>query len=242
MIKNYIRYALKKIGKIFNEDSEKKINDCTTFIQSSRIANFLSPLLVNFSYLPLTDAAAGPHYYAHILNDIIINNKKNIVDIGSGISTILIARLLKINNIPASVISIDHDRNWQNIVNNILKRDGIDHYVSFITSPIIKSNKYTWYDKKKIVFPDNYYIDTLLVDGPIGMTSHLARLEAVPFLKKYLSSDCYTIYLHDTDRPDEKEIVRLWVTELPDAKVSAFNRYTLFSYGNKFEFYPQSRI
>lgn len=76
MIKESIKHILKKMGRISNEDTEKKINECTTFIQSARITNFLSPLLVNFSYLPLTDAAAGPHYYAHILNDIIINNKK----------------------------------------------------------------------------------------------------------------------------------------------------------------------
>lgn len=240
MIKESIKHILKKMGRISNEDTEKKINDCTTFIQSARITNFLAPLLVNFSYLPLTDAAAGPHYYAHILNDIIINNKKSIVDIGSGISTILIARLLKINNISASIISIDHDKNWQNIVSSILKRDGVDQYVTFIDSPIIKSNEYTWYDKTKIVFPDDYSIDTLLIDGPIGITAHLARFEAVPFLKKYLSRNCYTIYLHDTDRPDEKEIVRLWAMDLPYAKISVFNRYTLFSYGNKFEFYPQS--
>ena len=65
MIKESIKHILKKMGRISNEDTEKKINECTTFIQSARITNFLSPLLVNFSYLPLTDAAAGPHYYAH---------------------------------------------------------------------------------------------------------------------------------------------------------------------------------
>ena len=198
----------------------------------------LSPLIAGWSYLPLTDWAAGPEYYAHICNDMIVNNKKNVVEVGSGISTILLARLIKKNNLATKVISIDHDANWQAIVAQCLENDGIREFVEFVSSPLVQQGGYLWYDRSRIGLPKDFVADTIIVDGPIGNVA-MARYGALPYLKEYLSNDCYTIYLHDTDRFDEQEVINRWVKMLPGAEIDIRLRYTVIRYGTKFCFSPQ---
>src|SRR5690606_36365313 len=60
--------------------------------------NFLNTLMNGYPYLPFSGSSLRPFCLNHILNDIVINNRKHIIEFGSGISTILIGRLIKKNN------------------------------------------------------------------------------------------------------------------------------------------------
>lgn len=207
--------------------------------RATRMLSLLSPLVSGWSYLPMTNWSAGPEYYAHICNDLIINKKESVIEAGSGISTILMARLIKKNNLKTKIISIDHDPIWQNVIAHCLETDGIAENVQFICSPLAQQGEYSWYDKSKIVLPENFVTDTIVIDGPIG-NAPMARYEAIPFLKKYLSSECYTIYLHDTDRPDEQETIRRWLEILPNSAVQTMWRYSVIQFGTAFWFAPQT--
>lgn len=209
-------------------------------MHSDKMLSFLSPLLVGWTYLPITDWAAGPEYYVHICNDIIINKKKSIVEMGSGISTIIIARLIKRNNLQARIVSIDHDAEWQNIVAQCLEADGVRDFVDFVCSPLEQKDDSSWYNTDCISLSENFIADTVIVDGPIGNVP-MARYGAVPFMRKYLSSDCFTIYLHDTDREDEQKIVHLWGEILPNAKIEYRSRYAVFQSGVPYCFSPQNQ-
>lgn len=219
----------------------KKLRSGNVFrdVRSTRSLSMLSPLIGGWSYLPITDWAPGPEFYVHICNDIIINQKHSIVEFGSGITTILMARLLARNDLDAKIISIDHDETWQKIVHHCCKADNIAQYIQFICSPIVEEGQYSWYAPSKIQLPPDFVADTVVVDGPIGVTT-MARYGAIPFIKKYLSKDSYTIYLHDTDRPDEQKVLRAWHEMLPGTRMIFRWRYSLLLFGTRFDFDPQS--
>ncbi len=70
---------------------------------------------------------------------------------------------------------------------------------------------WNWYDLPDLdKLPGK--IDMLVVDGPPWKLQHLARYPALPVLFKYLSDNA-VIILDDGNRPDEKEIVKLWKKE-----------------------------
>lgn len=212
-------------------------------VNATRSLEVLSPLLHSWSFLPMTDWAAGPAFYWHICNDIIINRRKNIVDAGSGISTILMARLLKMNKCDAHIYSIDSDAEWQQVVRQVLQADGIENYVDFVAADIVKNEPiedfpYLWYDTKSIDFVSkNIPIDLLVVDGPRG-DSEMVRFGALPFFSPYLG-DSFSIFLHDTDRVDEMASVVRWSQMRLDAELHHFFRYSLLNKGAEFGFSPQ---
>jgi predicted O-methyltransferase YrrM len=47
-----------------------------------------------------------------ILNDIVIHQRKNIVELGAGISTAYIAALLRKNKIDANFTTIEENEQW----------------------------------------------------------------------------------------------------------------------------------
>jgi len=89
-------------------------------------------------------------------------------------------------------------------------------------------------------FPENFIVDTLVVDGPKG-NSAMARFGAVPYFQNYFSPDCYTVYLHDTDRQDEQKIAQCWAKILPQAKMECHSRYSVLQFGTPYGFSPQSQ-
>ncbi len=88
--------------------------------RSWRAALFLFPVLSNVSCLPLTNFAAGPRDNARVLNDIVVNEKRRIVDIARRVSTELMAGLL--TTPPPN--SMAQDKDWQGTVCAILQRTG----------------------------------------------------------------------------------------------------------------------
>ena len=232
MLKKWIAHQLRYLYYVFSKNLQNEV-------YAGRVFFSLSPLISGWTYLPITDWAAGPEYYAHICNDIIINNKLSVVEAGSGISTILLARLIKKNNLKTKILSIDHDAGWQEVVAHCLETDGVKDAVEFVCSPLVRNGQYSWYDKCQIVLPIDFVVDTIVVDGPIGDVP-MARYGAIPFLREYLSNECYTIYLHDTDRADEQETIRRWAEMLPKGVVENRGRYSVIQFGSKFCFSPQS--
>lgn len=74
--------------------------------------NLLRPLITGYPYTPFTGASFRPFWLAYIIIDIVLNSRNNIIEFGYGVSTIIIGRLIKKNNLKANLISIEHDANW----------------------------------------------------------------------------------------------------------------------------------
>ncbi|MBD3583442.1 O-methyltransferase [Flavobacterium selenitireducens] len=216
------------------------------FRQNDDIA--LAQLLKMFDggiFIPATNWSISPREVLHICNDIAINDRKNIVEFGSGFSTICIARLLQITKSEAKFTSVENNKEWAIKQNGILERMGLSHHATVVYAPIVSvareialDGQQKWYDTSAIDIalerhPD---IDVVIVDGPFGGLTPFARYSAVPYLKSRITGQ-FAVFLDDSARPDEKRIVPEWSTLL-NAKVKRNERYTCLTSQSSFDVTP----
>jgi len=168
----------------------------------------LAPLLHH--YLPWTGSAMRPGGLRLCLNEVIVNDRRLVIELGTGVSTVILARVLAARG--GRLISVDHDSSWQQIV---LGECGASAAaVSCIHAPLrpVECEKamYHWYDADVIVEAlGSQRADLLIVDGPIGSAGNMSRYPALPLLRSHLSIDAAVI-LDDIDRPDEHRIADAW--------------------------------
>lgn len=183
-------------------------------LEDIKATQSLAPL--NQKYLPWTGSALRPAAVQTILNDIVVNRKKIIVELGGGISTIYICRLLaqlRNDDIKRKLYCIEHDETWAQILNKILIDENISNDLFEIfhapLAPYSTESKHPWYSKMEALKIDN--IDLLLVDGPPAYKRELemAREPALQYFEKKLSSTA-SIYLDDIHRKGERKIAYKW--------------------------------
>lgn len=180
----------------------------------------LSPLMHDRPYLPFTGAALRPFCLSHILNDILVNSRKHIIEFGSGVSTLIIARLIKANDLPAKMVSIEHDENWCMRLRRLVKEEGLEEIVNQVHAPLgachLSKNNCEWYKTESIIsaIKSNKF-DMIIVDGPPAWKPEiqLSRYPAVPFMLDNLD-ETFSIFLDDAIRPGEKDIIKMWEKEL----------------------------
>ena len=217
---------------------------------SVRALAHLAPLLQGWAYLPFTDAAAGPEFYTHIANDIVVNQRKNIVEAGAGLSTALIGRLLKVNQPQSRLISIEHDAQWLAVVEKLVERDGTRDCITFCHAPLahqptvhkaLQQNAPEasgWYSHDALnAFPFPEAIDALIIDGPPALHP-LARYGAIPYFIGRLAGNS-VIFLHDVDRAGERAIVDRWMGMLAGWTCRFHGRYAVISSGKGYHSIPQ---
>lgn len=201
---------IKKNIRIYKQFATNRLNDIYA-------TSLLNNLLSEGDYIPITSSSLNPYSLAVILNDIIVNQRKNILECGGGISTVLIARLFKRNNISGQLCTIEEDAQWLSIIQKILEKENLQEYVKFVHAPLEQSNlglKNTkWYSQK--VLDDELKniekLDMVIVDGPSAWRKEieLARYPALPYLIGKMN-DNFSFYLDDVNRTGEKTILSLW--------------------------------
>ncbi len=178
----------------------------------------LQPLLQE-GYLPYTMSAMRPVCLATILNDIIINQRKQILEFGSGISTLLIGRLARKNNLTLRVTSIEHDANWAQVLETIILTEQLESFIEIVHAPLqpssfaIGSNK--WYDQNVLDGKTrNKLFDLVIIDGPPAYEKikQEARYPAGPYIYGKLTENA-AIYLDDAEREGEQLILKKWEEE-----------------------------
>lgn len=188
-------------------------------IRDTKSLQQLMPLYNDF--LPWSGASIRPCTLVYILNDILINDRKVIVECGSGVSTFFIARFIQKIGRKISFYTIDHDSHWLDIISEELKKRELTELVQSIHAPLIHTpmcwnDEHKWYDEKVIgeLFNETN-IDLLIIDGPpanqIGL--EYSRYPAVPYFKSWLKGN-YKVILDDAGRPAENRISREWSKQL----------------------------
>ena len=142
----------------------------------------------------------------------------NIVECGSGVSTILLSYLVK--GTDAKILSLDHLKKFADITAQNLREHKSGNNVKVLFSDLkeykIKDRLYNWYDLDKVKnMPSN--IDMLIIDGPPRNLNKNVRYPALALLYDRLAENC-VIILDDADRKDEKEVVKRWLMEFPEFK------------------------
>lgn len=204
----------------------------------------ISKLFATSSFIPFTGWSMSPTTVLHILNDISINNRQNIIEFGSGMSTLYIAKLIQTNGMDSSFYSVESDKEWMEKIKTDLKKHNLEGIVTFIYAPLTEiaqefslPEQKLWYDTKPIDQTlKNQKIDLVIVDGPYGKSTPFARYSAVPFIKSKLA-DQYAVFLDDFRRPDERVILESW-TQLLGKKPAENKRHAYFATNGKFSTQP----
>ena len=177
----------------------------------------LAPLLIEHPYLPWTEGALRPAALVAVLNEIVFAERRILVELGSGISTIVIGRLLAERG--GTLTSVEHDPEWSAIVRGHLDREGLPGTVKLVDAPLEPHPESwdgaPWYSLGAIdSLPER--IDLLLVDGPPGHGEGMAhsRYPALPALADRLAPGALVI-LDDASREPEREIVQRWQQLMP---------------------------
>jgi len=202
------------LKKISGLERINHFNSCKS--EDNYALSLLQPLINDYPYLPFTGSSLRPFCLAHMINDIVVNNRKKIIEFGSGISTIMIGRLIKKNNLNATLLSIEHDEKWINTLTQILKNEQIDDIIEVKHSSLkpcklaLEDNE--WYDLKTLKdYTKAKKFDMVIIDGPPAWEAgkSTARYPAVDFISNKLSKN-FSIYLDDAIRAGEQEIIKRW--------------------------------
>jgi hypothetical protein len=176
-------------------------------------------------YLPWGSGAMRPAGLVEVCNDIVLHDRCRIVELGSGISTVLFARLLAQIGTGGDrrLAAVEHDAPWRRWVVGQLAREAVGGHIAVVDAPLRPSRPaagtWAWYDEAAVdagldaVIGDDL-IDLLIVDGPPAFADGLtlARHRALPMLRERLAPEA-TVVLDDVERPGEQEVVRRWEDE-----------------------------
>ena len=152
-----------------------------------------------------------------ILNDIILNKRQSCIEFGAGISTLVIANLIKNNNLNCNFSSVEDDVEWFRFMESYIVKNNLKEHIDLIYAPLEKTSlalkNNSWYSltalNKKI--SDNLKFDLAIIDGPGAWKPEIrfSRYTAVPYLINKLTNN-FSIYLDDVNRRGEKKIMSLW--------------------------------
>jgi hypothetical protein len=205
----------------------------------------LQQISFNKSFIPATIMSMSFTHLLHIINDIIINERKNIIEFGSGISTIYIAKLLKDTEIDCNFYSVDISIDWINKMKQILQKESLLENVTFIEAGLKEvpeqfryKNQTKWFDTKALnsILENKENFDLIIVDGPHGWACPYARYSAVPFMRNKLN-DYAAVFLDDTERPHEKEIANEWKSIL-EMDLTEYKTYSVLTKSKSFNAEP----
>jgi len=159
--------------------------------------------------------AAYPDFLNLICLQILTRKPTLVLEIGSGISTLITAYCLKRNG-RGRVIALDHLDRYADETRELIRMHGLSGFAEVCLAPlketVIGSETWLWYDMEGV--KPGGQIDLMIVDGPPGVTQYMARYPALPLMYSNLSSNAI-IVLDDGGREDEKKIIERYLTEYP---------------------------
>ncbi len=189
---------------------QDKIDDLSAY-------QLIQNLVKHPGYFPVTDSSISFHTVLTILNDIILNKRQNIVEFGSGISTLVIAKLIKEDKMDCKFFSVEDNPDWIRFMKSNISKNSLEEYIKLIYAPLEKTDlaleNNSWYSIKVLDehITSDLKIDLALVDGPSAWRPEikLSRYTAIPYLINKLA-DNFSIYLDDSNRKGEQKIISLW--------------------------------
>jgi hypothetical protein len=164
----------------------------------------LSPLMTQGGYLPWTSGSMRPVALVEICNEIVHGERERIVECGAGVSTLLLARLLRERG-AGTITSLEHDEHWAGLITAQLEREGLTTIAHVVHAPLGEDP--AWYDVADATDP----VDLLIVDGPPAFDpGHEARrAPALAHFEEQLVPGA-VVFLDDLDRPGEQQVVADW--------------------------------
>lgn len=168
--------------------------------------------LIGDRYLPWSMYSVNPDLARQICNEIVINQRENILEFGSGVMTAILVALARNLDLPLKIHSVDQDADWLERVERMVGDPGpasveLQHAPLIdLQGPTSAPSPVRWYDMSGVEIADSS-IDLAIVDGPddIGWS----RWAAAPYLEPRLAEKCAFV-LDDIHLPGINRIARDW--------------------------------
>jgi predicted O-methyltransferase YrrM len=187
-------------------------------------------LLALYSALPDTgplpafrEYMASPELLSEWVRLVLERRPKLVVELGSGVSTLLTARCLAQLGDGGRVLAFDHDAHFAEQTRQLIERAGLSRFVTVEHAALVPLQtdgmRIEWYDPERFAALPDAGVDLLLVDGPPGAGQRLARYPALPELRRKLAAHAVVV-LDDARRPDEQEILMRWQRRFPELEAS----------------------
>lgn len=130
-------------------------------------------------------------------------------------------------DLPNRLITFEHNSIYFNKTLQSLKNNSLEYIVDLVHAPLVdyqyKGDNYLYYNcNEKLqelarIYKGRKAKFLVLVDGPPGATNKNARFPALPHLLNNLPEHTFTIIMDDYNRPEEKEITKMW-TQILDSR------------------------
>ena len=150
--------------------------------------------------------------FAEQLLALVDEGPDTVVELGSGHSTILIARRLEAIG-RGRVYAVDHLADYAARTRDWIAREGLAHRATVIHAPIeertVEGRTLPWYAQAPLDEALPAAIDLLVVDGPPDLLHKDVRWPAVPVLRARLAPGA-TVLMDDGDRPHERRAAFDW--------------------------------
>lgn len=217
----------------------KALNSNSLIVQDNYAMTLLQPLLKDGRLLPFTGASLRPLCLLHLVNDIVVNHRIKILEFGSGISTIIMGRLIKLNELKSKIISVEHDASWAVEMRNLIALEKLDEIVRIVHAPLISDQRTLptnqWYDTAIVERELNDVFDMVIIDGPPAWETQKmeARYQALPFVFPKLAEKSI-VYLDDANREGEQRIINRWEKEFSIKFKTTGNTLAYFTQGENF--------
>lgn len=158
--------------------------------------------------------ALAPAALEWIANLIQTQSIQTVLELGSGLSTILFAALQQQGKI-RHTLTLEHDPHWHSYVIERLRQKNLQDHAQVQLCPLrqfpLKGELVKWYDPQAI---PPFAAELILVDGPPNQTGLLARHPAPHLLQPSIRPGTWMI-LDDADRPNEQATIERWLQEFP---------------------------
>ena len=194
--------------EISSSTKELKAEVWQSYRQIEAMQQLLSLLKFSAPVPPTRSWAASPDLLLTLAQLVQKHNPKLVVELGSGVSTLVVAKAGA-----KKVISIDHSGEFADKTREILKEHkvrGVEIRVAQLKAHI---SGVDWYDTA--VIKDLKRIDLLIVDGPPGSKNPEARMPArAEFIAKL--SPRAIIVIDDVNREGERKLAESFAKALPN--------------------------
>ena len=179
-----------------------------SYRQTEALQQLLALLKLNAPIPPTRSWAASPDLLLMIADLVRTHEPQLVVELGSGVSTLIIAK-----SGAGKVISIDNSEEFADKTRALLKAHevgGVEVRVAPLTPHVAGLE---WYDTT--LLQDLKEIDLLIVDGPPGSKNPNARRPAHMELINKLSPHAI-IVIDDVNRDGERELAESFASALPN--------------------------
>jgi hypothetical protein len=176
----------------------------------------LRPLLQRGGFLPWSEGSMSPAGLATVATEVAFAERRTIVELGSGVSTVVLARLMR--ELGGRIWAVEHLPGWAGWVRRALEREGLEDVATVLDAPLEEHPRALdgalWYSEAALGGLPASGVELLLVDGPPGYGEGMARSRypALAALGERLAPGALVV-LDDAEREGEREILRRWERE-----------------------------